>query len=107
MTPSIPVIVLNQTGLPSNSRVVSMKKSIAKLRKTNCNARFAFRVPKSIANVNMPHMKKYAAIEASLGAANPGTMKVIFGKTSNRTSDHQKKPYELKATVPKVLPFLY
>ena len=41
-----------------------MKNSIAKLMNTNCSARFAFRVPKNIAKVNNPHMKKYAAIAA-------------------------------------------
>ena len=56
MTPSMPVIVLkvtfpNSNGLPVNSRIVSMKNRIARLRKTNCKARFVLRVPKNIENV--------------------------------------------------------
>ena len=47
---------------------------------TNCSARFAFRVPKNIAKVNMPHMKKYAAIDASVGAANPVIRMLILAE---------------------------
>ena len=61
-------------------------------------------VPKNIANVNNPHMKKYAAIAVSFGASIPSKWKL--GRTSSVTRDHQKSPYEVNATVPKVLPFL-
>jgi hypothetical protein len=50
-------------------------------------------------------MKKYAAIAVSVGALNPVNIEVL-GKTRRSTRDHQKSPYDVKATVPKVLPFL-
>jgi len=110
MTPSMPVRLLkvkfpNSVGLFVKSLIVSMKKRIAKLMNTNCNARFFLSVPKNIANVNSPHMKKYAAIAVSVGAFNPVKSDVL-GRTRRSTRDHQKSPYDVKATVPKVLPFL-
>jgi hypothetical protein len=82
-----------------------MKNKIAKLPKTNCNARFVFKVPKNIANVNKPHIKKYAA-KAVLDAAPMPVKIVVLGNKMSSTRDHQKNPYEEKATMPNVLPFL-
>jgi len=108
MTPSMPVRLLkvnvpNSVGLPVNSLIVNMKKRIAKLMNTNCKARFVLSVPKNITNVNSPHMRKYAAIAISVGALNPVNIEVL-GRTRRSTRDHQKSPYDVKATVPKVNP---
>ena len=99
------VNVPKSVGLPVSSLMVSMKNRIVKLMNTNCRARFALSVPKNIAKVNNPHMKKYAAIAVSVGALNP-EKSALLGKTRRSTRDHQKSPYELNATVPKVLPLL-
>ena len=63
-----------------------------KLPNTNCNARLAFNVPKNIAKVKMPHIKKYAAIEDAVGAAKPGDIQDSFGRQAEELRDHQKKP---------------
>ncbi len=63
---TVPILVL-----PVKSLAHKRKNSVAKLRKINCNARFTLRVPKNIARVNNPHMKKYAAIASFVGAATP------------------------------------
>ncbi len=110
MMPSMPVRLPkvnspNSVGLPVKSLIVNMKNRIAKLMNTNCKARFVLSVPKNIVKVNNPHMKKYAAIAVSVGAVSPVNIELL-GKTRRSTSDHQKSPYEVNATVPKVLPFL-
>jgi hypothetical protein len=92
MTPSMPVIVLkvmvlNGVGLLVNSLIVSMKNSITKLINTNCKALFTFRVPKNIPKVNSPHIKKYAAIEVSVGTLIP-VKNVNLGRTRSSTRDH-------------------
>jgi len=90
MTPSIPVKVPN-VALPVSSCAISMKNKMAKLPKTNCSARFVFKVPKNMANVNKPHMKKYAAKAVLDAAPMPLKIEVLGNKMSN-TRDHQKNP---------------
>ena len=96
MTPSMPVIVLNvtfpkRTGLLVNSLVINMKNSIVKLPNTNCKARLAFNVPKNMAKVKIPHIRKYAANEDEDGPLNP-LKNESFGKTKSITRLHQNKP---------------
>lgn len=105
MMPSYPRN-LPKFAFPVSSLAVNRKNSIAKLMNTNCSARLDFSVPKNIAKVNIPHMKKYAAIADWSFApliVNDGNS---FGSRIRPTNDHQNSPYELKATMPKVLPFL-
>ncbi len=64
-----------------------------------------FKVPKNIAKVKNPHMKKYAAMAVSVGELIPDR-NVVLGKSSRVTRDHQNSPYDVNATVPKVFPFL-
>lgn len=78
-------------GLPIKSRAVNKKNRTNRLPKTICSALFALRVPKNIAKVNSPHMKKYAAIAVSVGAEMP-EKKDSLGKTNSATKDHQKRP---------------
>jgi len=66
MTPSIPImrvngskfVVVNDVYDSIADLIASKKNSTAKLMKTNCIARLAFRVPKNMTKVNSPHMKK-------------------------------------------------
>lgn len=53
--------------------------------------------------VKRPHMKKYAAI-AGLDVAVPSP---IVGRKIKPTSVSQKRPYDVKAVVPKVLFFFH
>lgn len=95
MMPSHPAI-MPKSVLPVKSLAVNRKNSIAKLRKTNCRARFALRVPKNIENVNNPHMKKYAAMAvedvACRGEVVETSQISSFGNTNRSTNDHQNKP---------------
>ena len=90
MIPSKPVI-MPKVALPVKSLAVSKKKSIAKLANTNCRARFFLKVPKNIAKVKKPHIKKYAAIAVSEGEFTPAKMEVL-GRSIRNTRDHQKSP---------------
>ncbi len=102
--PSIPVIS-SKSALPVSRTAVSKKNKINKLPKTNFVALFFLSVPTNISNVNIPHMKKYAAIAVLPGAVTDGSNSVKLGNNSRMTKDHQNKPYEENATVPNVLPF--
>jgi len=85
--PSIPVII-SRSALPVNRTIVNMKNSTVKLLKTNCNARFILIVPKNISRVNMPHMKKYAAMAVLSGAVTARDRSVKLGSNSKMTRDH-------------------
>ena len=89
--PSIPVIVC-KSGFPVSFTAVSKKNRTVKLPKTNCTARLALNVPQNIKSVNIPHMKKYAAIAVSLGAVVAGDSNVKLGSSSKMTRDHQNNP---------------
>ena len=93
--PSYPAI-MPIAVLPVKSLAVSMKNSIVKLRKMNCNARLTSKVPKNIAKVNSPHMKKYAAMAvvdvACRGEFVETSQISNVGSTSKSTKDHQNKP---------------
>jgi len=95
MIPSHPAI-MPKSLLPVKSLAVNRKNSIAKLRKTNCRARFALKVPKNIENVNNPHMKKYAAMAVEDAACRGEIVETSqissFGSTNRSTNDHQNKP---------------
>ena len=89
--PSIPVIN-SSSELPVNLTVANRKNRTVKLLNTNCSARLVFIVPQNISNVNMPHMKKYAAIAVLSGAVTAGDRSVKLGSNSRMTRDHQNKP---------------
>src|SRR5476651_597304 len=44
------------------------KNNMVNVPNTSCSALFSFNVPKNSNKVNMPHIAKYASIEASVGA---------------------------------------
>jgi len=107
--PSYPVSVA-MVAFPVSSRIVRSKKRTARLANTNWRLLFVLRVPSSMQNVKSPHMKKYAAKACGVGpliGEAPATLKnESLGKTKIATNDHQKSPYDVNATVPKVFPFL-
>ena len=106
MIPSIPVIV-NRSALPVSFTAANIKNSTTKLPKTNLSALVLLNVPQNMKNVNKPHIMKYAASAVGPGARSAApVISVNFGNNSKITRDHQNKPYELNARVPKVLPFL-
>jgi len=92
ITPSIPAIISNVSGFPVSLTIVNRKNSTVKLLKTNCSERLVFSVPKNISRVNMPHMKKYAAIAVSVAAATAGDKIVTLGSSIRITRYHHNSP---------------
>ncbi len=75
--------------------------------KTTCRARFSLSVPMNMYRVKRPQKTKNQARAVSLAAAAaPAPLKMV-GKTQMPPRVSQKKPYDVKANVPKVLFFLH